>query len=357
MHKAWLYKRKNRPGWYVMWWVDGRHHSQQCPSKGVAERLRSEVEHRLNADLFLEPLSRPWDPMVDEYLDYLAGVKRVKPRTLISYQQVLKTLRDLCGPTESTSFSVATVHDYLAQRTKAGTSPATINKDLRTLETFVHWAIEQHYMGAEAQRISWSRLKQKQTKKVVRSITVDEWTGLLKAALELYGLPWYIRIIIAVTTGLRRDDIEALTIQDLDFHRRVVRTFNSKSMKEGIKTLHDAAVPELKRYIASLPPDQTRLFVDKWGDGKWGRIKARAGIQNLRYHDLRASTASFQIQAGISTAVAQKQLDHSSPDLTTRIYANVDPVARQAVNAIPLSEVLARLSEKESPPEASAASG
>jgi len=40
-------------------------------------------------------------------------------------------------------------------------------------------------------------------------------------------------------------------------------------------------------------------------------------------------------QNGVSTAVTQKLLEHSSPDLTNKVYMNVDPVLRQAVDQIP----------------------
>jgi hypothetical protein len=33
-------------------------------------------------------------------------------------------------------------------------------------------------------------------------------------------------------------------------------------------------------------------------------------------------------QNGVSTAVTQKLLEHSSPDLTNKVYMNVDPVLR-----------------------------
>jgi len=43
---------------------------------------------------------------------------------------------------------------------------------------------------------------------------------------------------------------------------------------------------------------------------------------------------------GISTAVTQKLLEHSSPDLTNKVYTNVDPVLRHAVDQIPVGDWL-----------------
>ncbi len=43
---------------------------------------------------------------------------------------------------------------------------------------------------------------------------------------------------------------------------------------------------------------------------------------------------------GISTTVTQKLLEHSSPDLTNKVYMNVDPVLRRAVDQISVGDWL-----------------
>jgi len=43
---------------------------------------------------------------------------------------------------------------------------------------------------------------------------------------------------------------------------------------------------------------------------------------------------------GVSTAVTQKLLEHSSPDLTNKVYTNVVPVLRHAVDQIPVGDWL-----------------
>ncbi len=43
---------------------------------------------------------------------------------------------------------------------------------------------------------------------------------------------------------------------------------------------------------------------------------------------------------GISTAVTQKLLEQSSLDLTNKVYTNVDPILRHAVDQIPVGDWL-----------------
>ena len=64
-----------------------------------------------------------------------------------------------------------------------------------------------------------------------------------------------------------------------------------------------------------------------YGDGfslwfPWWRIRARAGLQDLRLHDLRHSFASFLVNEGVSLYVVQALLGHANARTTQR-YAHL----------------------------------
>jgi integrase len=61
---------------------------------------------------------------------------------------------------------------------------------------------------------------------------------------------------------------------------------------------------------------------------------------DFKFYDLRKTFVSIHAQNGVSTAVTQKLLEHSSPDLTKKVYTNVDPVLRHAVDQIPAGDWL-----------------
>jgi integrase len=64
----------------------------------------------------------------------------------------------------------------------------------------------------------------------------------------------------------------------------------------------------------------------------WARVLQRAGITNLRIHDLRRTLGSWQAKTGASLAIIGKSLNHKSHQ-STAIYArlDLDPV-RHSVN-------------------------
>jgi len=63
-------------------------------------------------------------------------------------------------------------------------------------------------------------------------------------------------------------------------------------------------------------------------------------MPTLKFHDLRKTFASLLAQWGVSTAVTQRLLEHSSPRFTNDVYTNVDPVLRQAIGQLPVAEWL-----------------
>ncbi len=83
------------------------------------------------------------------------------------------------------------------------------------------------------------------------------------------------------------------------------------------------------------------LFIgDRFSQNRWEKIRQKVGLADLRFHDLRKTFGSILAQNSISTAVTQKLLEHSSPDLTNKVYTNVDPVLRHAVDQIPVDDWL-----------------
>ena len=93
----------------------------------------------------------------------------------------------------------------------------------------------------------------------------------------------------------------------------------------------------------NIPEDnagQANELVGNHNDGCDRAMSKKAGLVGLKFHDLRKTVCSILAQNGMSTAVTQKLLEHSSPDLTNKVYTNVDPVLRHAVDQIPVSDWL-----------------
>jgi integrase len=63
-------------------------------------------------------------------------------------------------------------------------------------------------------------------------------------------------------------------------------------------------------------------------------------VDNFEFHGLRKTFGSVLAQNGVSTTVIQRIREHPLPNLTNKVYTNVDPVLRQAVDQIPTGDWL-----------------
>jgi integrase len=106
----------------------------------------------------------------------------------------------------------------------------------------------------------------------------------------------------------------------------------TQNRKAG-KVMPERPVPEpimiqLSNHAATLPDGREKLFSDRFSPKKWEKVRKTAGLPYLKFHDLRKTFAFLLAQRGLSAAVTQRLLEHSSPQLTNEVYTNVDPVLR-----------------------------
>ena len=126
-----------------------------------------------------------------------------------------------------------------------------------------------------------------------------------------------------------------ITQSAIDFEKNSISTTSRKTKKSmASRPVSVEIMTELSKYVCSLDVGQEKLFSTKFKHRKWRKICKEAGLADLKFHDLRKTFCSLLAQNGVSTAVTQRLLEHSSPNLTNRVYTNVDPVLRHAVEQL-----------------------
>lgn len=140
-------------------------------------------------------------------------------------------------------------------------------------------------------------------------------------------------------TGRRLSEVLNLRWDDVDEERGIIRLRDSKT---GAKSFPLPA-PALA-VLSALPRIEGNpyVFVGRSTDPKhfvglphvWGRIRVKAGLENVRVHDLRHAFASAGASGGEALPIIGALLGHSSANMTAR-YAHLsdDPV-RAAANRI-----------------------
>ncbi len=137
-------------------------------------------------------------------------------------------------------------------------------------------------------------------------------------------------IALLALTGARRSEILGARWQHLDLAKRILLVPLSKSGKRRHVFLSDAAV----RVIEAQARVEGGDFLFPSGRrpgrpiegvrGAWDRARLRAGLGEIRLHDLRHSFASFMINGGASLYAVGRALGHADVRTSAR-YAHLSP--------------------------------
>jgi len=189
----------------------------------------------------------------------------------------------------------------------------------------------------------------------VSALSQEDAQRLLEAA---DGTSHGSLVYLAIMTGLRKGELLGLRWQDVDLEGGVlyVRQALQRLGSEGItfrapKTrgsgravaLSPATVRRLRqhrqrqleaRLIAGLAyQDNGLVFATALGTPTdpanlrraWGRIVKAAGLDGLRFHDLRHAHATLMLQQGVHPKVVSERLGHSGIRITMDTYSHVMP--------------------------------
>lgn len=179
-----------------------------------------------------------------------------------------------------------------------------------------------------------------------RYLSIPEMTKLGEAMRELVdeGAIWpdmANALTLLLLTGARRNEILSLEWSWILLEQGIIQLPDSKTGKK-VLYLSDNAIRLLQlQQTHSRDPKSLYVFPGL-RKGKhliniakpWAKICERAGVKNVRIHDLRHTAASIAVGQGIGLPIIGRLLGHSQAQTTAR-YAHVDnDPAISAANAI-----------------------
>ena len=111
----------------------------------------------------------------------------------------------------------------------------------------------------------------------------------------------------------------------------------SRHLTETLKALLLERKKEtLRRGWGEVPPwvfpseAGTLIKPDNFRDRAWARLLTKAGLRQIRVHDLRHTFASLLIQQGESLAYVKEQMGHHSIKITVDVYGHLVPGGNKA---------------------------
>lgn len=330
--------RDRRTGNWRARWVDpsGRERSKSFPRKVDAQRFLSQLEALIHRGEYIDP--RAGTITVRDLAEqWIKGQSHLKASTRRRYEGIVDVqIVPHWGRWKVANVAPSDVREWISRLLDGGLSPATIRQAARVLSLVFDSAVLDG-------RISRNPVKGVRLPRAIASeprfLTASEVGCLVDAA----GSDGFSVLFLAVT-GIRFGELVALRVRRVDLARCRVTIAESATEVSGRlawsmpKTHARRSVPfppalgeALRELMAGkgqddpvfTSPDGQPLRLSNWRRRVFQPACKRAGLGDVRVHDLRHTAASLAISAGANVKAVQKMLGHQSAAMTLDVYAGL----------------------------------
>lgn len=320
----------------------------RCRDKQVAEqKLRQIVqqEERARAGLVLpvaqtKCLTRPFGELIDEFIDNKDQVGRSESYTRIMAGR-LHILAKACGWRTLADIDALS---FLEWRRQQRASAKTLNEYLGGIRRLLAWVRKQY--GVPIGTLDNVEYVDERGAGTFdrRALTLQEVQRLLEVAPPDRRLIY----VLALSTGLRRAEMESLTWGDVELDAPqsylCVRAKFTKNRKDAFIPLIPQTAEELRAvrpagvssHVAVLPNGVPRNRRALRRDMEKAGIPVMDGNgRKFDLHAMRTTCCTFLLSAGVPVRIVQEIMRHSDIRLTTRNYADMSrSPLRESMNAL-----------------------
>ena len=208
-----------------------------------------------------------------------------------------------------------------------GAAPGSVNRRIIMLRAMFNLVIHEWKLpGVSENPTAGIRLLPENNAKE-RYVTPDELRRLLDACMASSNPMLYHIVAFLLVTGARRNEVLHAKWHDFDLQRGDWRIPRSKSGQARHVPLNDGALRLLEQvrgksgseYVFGNPETGSyyrNIF------STWETARTRAGLPDVRLHDLRHTFASLLVNSGRNLYEVQKLLGHTQVKTTQR-YAHL----------------------------------
>ena len=348
-----------REAWYGKWYAGGRRLKRKIGPKrqrGSSEGLtRAQAERELQRKVDAERAVVRSGLTIAEagrlYLEHLEHVLERKPTTLGDYRSILRRHAEpFFGGRPLERVDAEDVRRFLVAKKGEGLATKTITNQLIFLHGLFAHSLKRGWVAANPVA-AVDRPRAPASDPDIRYLELEEVEALLRAVPDDYLASTDRTLyLVAAMTGLRQGELIALRWMDVDWQAariRVRRNYTRQAFGTPKSRRSSRSVPMTDRVAGALeshfqdsayqadenlvlchphtghPLDASKLRK---------RFKAaldRAGLRDIRFHDLRHTFGTHCASAGISLRTLQEWLGHRDFK-TTLIYADYAPNPQEA---------------------------
>jgi integrase len=292
---------------------------------------------------------------VGEYLErWLKDAVRgtVRMSTYERHEGIIRMhLKPALGRIKVRNLTPTHVRGLHREKLDVGLAPATVRKIHSTLHKALSQAVSDGLIPRNAAAIKAPRPDPEE----MHPLSADEVSALLEAAR---GERFEALYVLAITTGLRRGELLGLRWRDVDLEYGVLRVgralireggryrLGETKTKRGHRSIrltsqavsalgaHRKRQLEERIRLVGLYEDHDLIFATQKGTPlnpenlvkrSFKPLLERAGLPEIRFHDLRHTCATLLLGRGVHPKLVQELLGHATIAMTLDTYSHFLP--------------------------------
>jgi integrase/recombinase XerD len=272
--------------------------------------------------------------MVAGYVAFLQEERGLSPKSIEAYQCDVRRFLQRCKRDDVRGLTTAEVSRAVLRET-FDHSPASVRRFGVALRSFLRYC---YVVGIAESDLSASALPVSGRRRSLlpNGLTPDEVTRLLRACDRRRdaGRRDYAAMLLMMRLGMRASEVATLTLEDIDWRAGLITIRGKGSRTDRLPLPNDVgeaitaylqrgrpSTPAREVFVRTAPP---RTALTRGGvTGLVLAASRRAGIGDVRAHQLRHTAACQMIRSGVSPIQIGEVLRHRSA-ASTAIYARVD---------------------------------
>ena len=330
---------------YVVDFIDGEGNRRRVflpkgALKKEADEKRFEIEEQIRSDTWMPDAGIPtFEEVTSMWLEYKKP--NLRASTWSVYEGHTRNHFEEFQGVKINRIRTTDVETFILARQNSAMPINTIRKILVTLGQIFKYAVRHRLITVNPLTDAERPRKNGTTpEKKIRILQPHE----IKALLDATENDKYRTLFkLAIATGARQGEILGLKWQDIDRENsqvKIRRTFNNQAWYEPKTSqsrrridIGPSMLSDLKKWKLACPPCELDLVFPNIAGGPinhnnmvsryFNPALKKAGIERIRFHDLRHTFASILIAQGENVKYIQSQLGHSSPTVTLNVYSHL----------------------------------
>lgn len=308
--------------WFIDYYAGGRRVREKVgPSKNDARNALSVRKAQIAQGRF-QLRTRGSSPTFEQFAERYEAFSKVNKRGFKNEEYRLRQLKQNFGKCRLADLN-AWDGEKLKSRLSSTRKPATVNRLLGNLKHMMSKAVEWHLLDKNP----FTEVKLLHVPEFTeRILSKDEEEKLLAACRRVRAPHLWSIVTLALNTGMRRGEILSLQWGQVDLENRLVRIVGGKTAQSNRKIPMNETAFDL---LSNLSRKNSLVFPSHRKEGEPFRDPKKAfatairlaGIEHLRFHDLRHTFATRLVRAGVDIITVQHLLGHSKITMTAR-YAH-----------------------------------